>query len=60
MGFESLFGEKKIRCEAYKITLINIKHNDNNNTYLNLQIQRGKSHQPQCAYTSEGSLQYCL
>lgn len=37
--------------------LINIKQN---NTYLNLQIQRGMSHQPQCVYTSEESSQYCL
>ena len=54
----SSYLERKTRSEAYKNILINIKYNYN--TYLNLQIQRGKSHQPQCACTSEGSSQYCL
>lgn len=58
---KSLYLEKKkIRRETYKNTLINIKHNDHTNTYLDLRIQRGKSHQPQCACTSKGSSQYYL
>lgn len=52
--------KKKNRRETYKNTLMNIKHNDDTNTYLDLRIQRGKSHQPQCACTSKGSSQYYL
>lgn len=58
MAFESLLG-KKNQEQGIKNIIIDTEDN-NDNTYLNLQIQRDTSHQPQCAYTSEGSLQYCL
>ena len=58
MWYLSPYLERKIRAEALK-NIIDLKPNNDDNTHLNLQIQRDTSHQPQCAYTSEGSSQYC-
>lgn len=56
-GTRVLIWKEKLKARH---TIINIEHSNNTTTYLNLRIQRGKSHQPQHACTSEGSSRYCL